>query len=111
MKQKKILVEDFINKISFFTEGCILYMKSPKIKLGEEVLISFDVYSYEPIGDYQSVLPCKEIQQIILNLESQNPNPTLDDYIEAINYYIENDAFIDVENRDNKPQGGFKIWG
>lgn len=65
----------------------------------------------EIIQDFRSCIGMDAVNQIVENLDEQSKDSTLDDYIEAINYYIENDAFIDKENPYNKPQGGYKIWG
>ena len=58
----------------------------------------------EIIQDFRSCIGMDAVNQIVENLDEQSKDSTLDDYIEAINYYIENDAFIDKENPDNKPQ-------
>ena len=87
------------------------FSKDNFIHIDQPVLISDDEYTAEPINNFNCTLPCGDVKQVLINLKNQISSPTLDDYIEAINYYIENDAFIDKENPYNKPQGGYKIWG
>lgn len=113
MKYEIITVRKMIDRISFFSDDYVMYINGDILSKDANILLALnDEYNLpDHIMGFKRHLGCGDVEGIIDNLQSQNPAPTLDDYIEAINYYIENDAFIDVENRENKPQGGFKIWG
>lgn len=46
---------------------------------------------------YQYVLSIADLQSIKANLVQQLPNATLHDLIQAVSYYYQNDAYINVE--------------
>lgn len=114
MKTEIINIDILINQILDLPErqNCFLYTSSDFLARGDTVLLvdDDDYDAPDEINGYVCNLSWASIKDIAINLLSQLPNPTLEDYIEAINYYIENDAFIDKENPDNNPQGGYKIW-
>lgn len=107
--------ELLIDQILKFEErnNCFLYKVPGLINLTDSVLVveDEDYDAPEEIDGYFCSLSWSGIKDVLDNLSSQIPNPTLENYAEAINYYIENDAFIDRENLDNQPEGGYKIWG
>lgn len=115
MQLDKYILEDLIKEINIseMKSNFFIYSMNSILQKEEDVLlVEDDEYDVpDEIDGYEHRMSWQTAKGVIENLQSQNPTPTLDDYIEAINYYIENDAFIDVENRENKHQGGFKIWG
>lgn len=115
MKSEEIILTLLVEKIASepIRNNFFLYSKSENMKKEETILLVHDDEYDAPdeIDKYTCRMSWKTMRGIIDNLQSQNLTSTLDDYIEAINYYIENDAFIDKENPYNKPQGGYKIWG
>lgn len=111
-KMKKEIFNDFLNHISDYGYTYSLYAKKVPISNNDEILLYDELYDIpDEIDGFMYVIGIDHIEQVLENLSFQIQNPIMEDYIEAINYYIENDAFIDKENPDNKPQGGYKIWG
>ena len=100
MNYQFITVRDLIENIFSYSEVGVLYKKEAEVLNSDtKVLVSFDEYNTEDIQGYTWTLDCREIESIISNLSEQIPSPTLDQKIEAINYYIENDAFIDFGDK------------
>ena len=115
MRKEIILVRDLVNRLNNKDEEFFDFFHTIHSVIAENenvLLVCDDEYDApDEIDGYTYRLEYGVLKQICDNLNMQISNPTLDDYIEAINYYIENDAFIDKENPYNKPQGGYKIWG
>jgi hypothetical protein len=86
---------DFSNNIYVSTKGLLLI---DTICL----LIDDDEFSEDSIvinGTlYNYLMNIDVIYSSIENLNQQRENPTDEEYLKAINFYIENDAFIDLEN-------------
>jgi hypothetical protein len=97
MKKKKISIEELIAEMNQFKEG-FLYTKSHKVKKNEAILLVYDNDNYEippeKIDEFKYRMGIFQMDEIIKNLKMQISNPNTEKYINAINYYIENDAFI-----------------
>lgn len=96
MKKRYITINALFNQIKEIDEG-FLYLKSNEISPNEEILIVYeDKYTIpdEDIDGFKYQLGLDQVQDIIENLTMQIENPTLEDCIEAVNYYIKNDAFV-----------------
>jgi hypothetical protein len=91
----KTIFNDFIQNIDQYDYTYSLYSKCRPIKK----------------EGFQYVIGVDQIKDALENLSFQSKNLDISVCIKAINYYIENDAFIDLENPDNHPEGGYKIWG
>ncbi len=113
MKCEILSVKEFLDRILEFSGDYVMYSEKNKIERDNSLILALNNEYNLPdtILSFKRQLSCGDVEGIMDNLSSQIYSPTLDDYVEAINYYIENDAFIDKENPDNKPQGGYKIWG
>lgn len=99
MAYKEIYVDELINNISSYIKEGILYtIPHQKLTVGTKVIISFDEYNTSDIYKYKWTLDCRDIEDIFSNISQQIDQPTIEQKIEAINYYIENDAFIDMKN-------------
>jgi hypothetical protein len=98
MRNVKIPFSAFIKRVNEFKLDGFLYTKSGLIDTIQDLLISFDEYSFDNIEDFQWTLSCYDVVDIIENLNQQRENPTDQEYLKAINFYIKNDAFIDLEN-------------
>lgn len=101
MMKKFMTISVLIDKINEIDEG-FLYSKSSGINADEEVLIvNEDAYTIpdETIGGFQYKLGLHQVQDIIENLRMQIEKPTTENYIDAIDYYIKNDAFITKEEK------------
>ena len=58
-----------------------------------------DVIELEKLG-FEYLLTVSDMQDVVSNLDSQIGTASIDKYIEALNYYVKNDAFINFsENR------------
>ena len=93
---EKIKVVEVLNDMEKFLDCGILYT-SGLLKSDKDILISYDEYNTNDIDDFHWTLEMKDIEDILSNLSQQVSHPTIEQKIEAINYYIENDAFIDLE--------------
>jgi|LakMenE18May11ns_1017448.scaffolds.fasta_scaffold9068454_2 hypothetical protein len=97
MKKKIIAIDELINQINQLKEG-FLYTKSDRIKNQEKVLITYDNDNYtlplEEMNGFKYRMGIFQIEEVIQNLKTQTKDPDTENCIKAINYYIENDAFI-----------------
>lgn len=97
MKKEFISIRGIIDRINELDEG-FLYAKPNKIKDEKLLLIYEDEYILPPetMEGFQYKMGIFQLRDIIENLKMQKEKPNTEDYIEAINYYIDNDAFIDL---------------
>jgi len=97
MKKMIIAIDELINQINQFKEG-FLYTKSDRLESQEKVLITYDNDDYtlplEEIDGFKYRVGIFQIEEVIQNLKIQTKNPDTENCIKAINFYIENDAFI-----------------
>ncbi len=100
MKTKILLINDFIAHLENFKDGA-LYSKSKKLNLSDNVLIAHEdrYLEAEEIDGFSYMLELSQVEDVISNLTAQIHHPTLKNIIEALNYYIENDAFIDAKKQ------------
>ena len=95
----KTIFIDFINNINDYNYKYSLYSKILPINLGDEILLEEELYDIkDTIGEFNYIIGVEDIKDIMNNLKMQLPkNNDLQICANAINYYIENDAFIDLK--------------
>ena len=100
MLKKEINFTNLLDSLEKFPEG-FLYLKARKVNSFEKVLVVYNdpYFAEDSIEGYHYSLCIFQIEDILENLYQQISSPTLDQKIEAINYYIENDAFIDFGDK------------
>jgi hypothetical protein len=96
----KISFEFLLKNIEKYDNNNILYTKSSPVNLYDEVIVDNDIYDIKDnINGFEYFCGMNQLKSVLRNLSMQNPNYTdLNICIDAINYYIEYDAFIDLEN-------------
>ncbi len=96
----KLKFEDFIKNIEKYNEKCGFYVRSLPVKIADEICLfdaGYDIV--ENIDNFRFIIFVFAINDVLENLKAQNTNSTdLKICADAINYYIEYDAFIDLEN-------------
>jgi hypothetical protein len=98
MRSEIVSTQSLIENISKFSAEGFLYTKIGIIDEKDRVLISYDEYNAEPIDKFTWTLSCSEVEDILRDLNTQIQSPTMKECVNAINYYIQNDAFINLEN-------------
>ena len=93
-----------IKNIDDYNYKYSLYAKNMPIKLEDEMLLEEALYDIkDKINEFNYVIGVEEVKSILRNLDSQNAtNDDLNLCVDAINYYIEYDAFIDLENNSSQ---------
>lgn len=98
MKKEFISIRNIIDRINELDEA-FLYAKSDKIKNDENLLLIYgDEYTLPPetLEGFQYKMGIFQLRDIIENLKMQSGTLNIGTCVDAINYYLENDAFIDL---------------
>lgn len=92
---RKIEIDKLIEAINRYDETLFITFKKGKLLSNS---ICFLNSEDEIIEDKENVvIGLYQLRDIIENLRLQKANFSLDEVIEALNFYLENDAFIEVE--------------
>jgi hypothetical protein len=96
-----IKFEDFIKNVDNFNYTYSLYAKNLPIGLNDEVLLEEELYDVKDnIDAFDYIIGIEDIKGVLNNLNIQLPNNMdLNICVDAVNYYIEYDAFIDLEQK------------
>lgn len=99
---KKITIKDLFNNIDIYSEEADLYLPSDQNwhpdTLCEFVSDAHNNAQHISINgsEYQYILGLYNIEDIIDNLNAQKKHPNIEDFIKALKFYFNNDAFIEL---------------
>ena len=96
----KLKFDDFVKNIENYNEKYGFYVKSLPLKIDDVVCLfdaGYDIV--ESIDDFKFMIFVFAINDVLENLKEQTSgNIDINLCIEAINYYIQYDAFIDLDH-------------
>lgn len=95
---KKMKFSDIINNLPIINEKLAIYIpKDSQCELNDDcLLMNYDDDNDKKYSHYKYFLGVYDIVDIVSNLSQQNPSYSINDVINAIKYYYENDAFINL---------------
>lgn len=96
--------ENFIKNINDYNYKFSLYAKSLPIQLSETIILNEELYEVkDKIDGFNYIIGVEDLKDVLSNLQEQiSDNSDIYLCADAINYYIENDAFIDLEHDSNQ---------
>jgi len=103
----------FVTKVAWVLENpsdleswmLVSLPRSGSLRLADTAMI-FDSRELDPDEDYppeasalelRTVVGGPSIQDVLSNLSQQRPNPDIEKMLDALNYYLEHDAFISLQ--------------
>ena len=103
MKKQILSIKELIALLPLKFEG-FLYSDSKTLGIHQNILlVSDDPYlDLEIIDNYSYLMGAFQFEDIINNLKQQIENPTMNTITKAINFYIENNAFIILSAKSRK---------
>jgi hypothetical protein len=88
---------NLLREINLYDYTYNLYAIKLPLKEDSQILLDSDLYEIkESIDDFYYVMGIQDINDIVENLKLQTCKINVNQIIAAINYYIENDAFMEV---------------
>lgn len=96
---KKIEIDQIIKDIDLFDEACFITFKNRKLVSNSICML---ISEEEMIEEKENVvIGLYQLRDVIENLRLQKANFSIEEVIGALNFYLENDAFIEVEKTKN----------
>jgi len=101
MKQIITDINNLLKDIDIFTDGQI-FSEDRSVRADTDILVIYNdpYFDEERVNKYCYLISVFQIKEVIENLNQQLIKPNTQDYVDAINFYIENDAFIDLEEEN-----------
>ncbi len=97
MEKQITKLKDFLFDIKTYDEEGALYLSDKGLSLNSDCLIISNEDFPDEIDGFYYYLFVAQIKDVSENLFFQKRDYSLKDFVEAINFYFENDAFINLE--------------